>query len=60
MASGSMQRLIFTGIVFGAQGIGGADMRSVQCLAKQPSEIFGLAQFNETTERSTSATTGSR
>lgn len=47
-----MQRLIFTGIVFGAQGIGGADMRSIQCLAKQPSEIFGLAQFNETTERS--------
>ena len=52
MASRSMQRLIFTGVVFGAQGVGGADMRSIQRLTKQPSEIFGLAQFNQSPERS--------
>lgn len=27
-------------------------MRSIQCLAKQPSEIFGLSQFDQSPERS--------
>lgn len=52
MTCGPVQRLILAGIMLRTERVGGADMRAVEGLTKQSSEILGFAQFDQSAEGS--------
>src|SRR5690606_36550151 len=46
MACCRVQRTVFAWIVFRAQRIRRADLRPIQCLPAQPTEVLGLAEID--------------